>query len=353
MQPSKHLFLFLLALVLISCGTSNENLLKNKIFFPEAPDTARIQYLTSINTSKDIVRKQTWFEDFVVGTVEEQSLIKPYGICAAKNRIVVVDTKQSNFWNLNLSDRTFKPYAPTGYNRFKKPLVPFINNDTLYIIDMDRKEIMLFDQDNEYITAFGSKVLNKPTDIFINNNNIYVSDIGLHKIFIFSKNGYQILKSFPQDSTPDNSVEFLHSANHIYIKNDKIYVCDFGEFFIKVFDLNGKYLKSIGSYGTGLGQFTRPKGIALDNDENLYVEDAAFENVQVFNKEDKLLFFFGSSGKKIGNMNMPIRIALDYENQDFFSGFVDSRYKIKYLIYVTNQFGDDKIGVYGFLEPKN
>ena len=49
---------------------------------------------------------------------------------------------------------------------------------------------------------------------------------------------------------------------------------------------------------------------------------------------------------------MPIRITLDYDNLDYFKQYVDAKYNLKYLIYITNQFGDDKVTVYGFIELK-
>ena len=35
----------------------------------------------------------------------------------------------------------------------------------------------------------------------------------------------------------------------------------------------------------------RPKGLAVDHEQNLFVTDAGFENVQIFNKANQLLLF--------------------------------------------------------------
>ena len=52
-----------------------------------------------------------------------------------------------------------------------------------------------------------------------------------------------------------------------------------GDAKIKIFNLDGKYLSAVGGYGKELGQFVRPKGIAVDKSDILYVTDAGFENV--------------------------------------------------------------------------
>jgi hypothetical protein len=53
----------------------------------------------------------------------------------------------------------------------------------------------------------------------------------------------------------------------------RVYVSDTGNFRIQVFSPGGRYLHSIGSFGTGPGQFTWPFDLAVDGDDNVYVAD--------------------------------------------------------------------------------
>ena len=100
-------------------------------------------------------------------------------------------------------------------------------------------------------------------------------------------------------------------------------------------------------------RFTRPKGIALDRDSNLYVVDAAFENVQIFNAEGNLLMHFGGSYKGAGAMWLPAAGGesamkiFPISNHMWMKAF-----ELKYLIYVTNQYGPAKVNVYGFVEER-
>ncbi|MCL5991339.1 MAG: hypothetical protein M1419_04480, partial [Bacteroidetes bacterium] len=66
----------------------------------------------------------------------------------------------------------------------------------------------------------------------------------------------------------------------------------------------------------------------------------------------QVLMFFGGSYKGEGYMYMPAKVAIDYENLDYFRDYVDPAFDLKFLIFVTNQFGPDKITIYGFVEPK-
>ncbi len=100
------------------------------------------------------------------------------------------------------------------------------------------------------------------------------------------------------------------------------------------------------------GQFTKLKGIAVDSEANVFAVDAAFENVQVFNKEGKLLIVLGGHYTGPGGLMIPAKVIVDYDNLKYFQKFVDPAFDLKYLVFVTSQYGSDFINVYGRVEPK-
>ena len=70
-------------------------------------------------------------------------------------------------------------------------------------------------------------------------------------------------------------------------------VLDAGNFRVQLFDQNGEFIREFGSAGTGPGNFSRPRGLAIDETGLLYVSDAKFNNFQVFNQEGELLMAIG------------------------------------------------------------
>ena len=84
----------------------------------------------------------------------------------------------------------------------------------------------------------------------------------------------------------------------------------------------------------------------------IFTVAAAFGNVQIFNKEGQLLLYFGGQNGNDGDIILPKGIHIDYENRFFFEEYVDPEYTLKYLIFVTMQYGPNKIKVYGRVEPK-
>ncbi len=347
------LAVFLIAVFFISCSTSGTRLISESELriFPAPPDTTRIQYLTSFSSSIDITGQRTGLMKYILGEKQGDPIVKPYGIAIYKGRIYICDSIIGGLEILDLNQKTFDYFKPSGLGLIKKPINCSVDEQgLLYVADANRKQIIVFNQNLKYVAAFGDAMESKPTDVVVKNDTIWFCDMRQHKIHVYTKNGFRHLFSFPDAETDDP--QFLNQPINLTVSSNRIYVSDFGAFKIKVFNKKGEYIKSIGSFGRGLGQFVRPKGIAVDKNNILYVVDSGFENVQMFNSEGQLMMFFGGSYSQPGDMWLPAKVMVDYNNLKYFQKYVHSSFNLKYLIFVTNQYGPDKISVYGFVEPK-
>ncbi len=345
------LFVITSIILLISCSSTKTDI-SNLVIFPAPPDTTRIQFLKSYGTSGDVTGYRSGFERFFMGAETVTPIGKPYGISIAKDKFYLCDSQISGIDVFDFINKEFYVFKPTGFGELRQPLNCFVDETgSLFVADAERKDIIVFDKDLNFIKSIGAGLLQKPTDVCVYKDKIYVADLKAGKIITFSKSDYHFIDSLPNISDAADTA-FLHQPTNLTINNDIIYVTDFGEFNIKKYDLQGNFLGNIGSYGKATGQFVRPKGIAVDNSQNLYVVDAGFENVQIFAPDGKLLLFFGGTYKGPGDMYLPAKVTIDYKNNDYFSQFVDKSFNLKYVIFVTNQYGPDKVSVYGFVEPK-
>ena len=75
---------------------------------------------------------------------------------------------------------------------------------------------------------------------------------------------------------------------------NRIIVADTGNNCIKIYDKNGFHKETIGSEGSGPGEFIRPEGVTTDSDDNIFVFDTGNKRVQVFKKSGKYVFEFSS-----------------------------------------------------------
>ncbi len=321
------------------------------VIYPSPPDTARIQYLTTISGSSDVTGNQSAFSKFVLGESSSKPIGKPYGIAVSGGKMYICDPGLSGLEIIDLTKNTFDYFTPGGKGQFQFPLNCFIDEDgSLYVADGGRLQIIVFDKNLEYVASFGSGEKFKPTDVFVYKDKIWVPDMNNNKVNVYGKDTHELLYSFPD--TTKNTPGYLYMPTNLYVTDDKVYVSDIGGFDIKVFSLDGKYLKSIGSQGDKIGQFARPKGIAVDDDLNIFVVDAGFENVQIFDKDGNIRMFFGGPYKGRGDMWLPAKVTISYDKLKFFQKFVDKDFSLNYLIFVSNQYGPDKINVYGAIEPR-
>ncbi|MFC2082224.1 6-bladed beta-propeller [Bacteroidota bacterium] len=344
--------LLLIKLLFVSCSTNITKQTPNEVvIFPSPPDPARIQYLTKFSSSLDITGKRSSLMDYVAGEEKGDPVIKPYGIKVHKGKIYICDTILRGLEIIDLENKSFRYFQPKGFGTIKKPInVEVDDKGNIFVADSERREIIVFDNQLNFKTSFGNPDKLKPTDVFYYKNKLWVSNIATHQIEVYSAENYDHLYDIPEYDTEDEG--FLNSPVNIFLQNDTLYVCDFGAAKVKLFTMDGTFIRSVGSYGRNLGQFVRPKGIAVDRDNLLYVVDAAFENIQMFNSSGNLLMFFGGTYKGPGYMWLPAKVTIDYDNLEYFEQYVNERFDLKYLIFVTNQYGPDKISVYGFIDKK-
>jgi len=347
-------YLTLIVIVIISCSRelSKLNGADNLTIYPAPPDTTRVQYLTSINTSDDIIGKQSALNRFLLGEDAPKPVIKPYGITVFGEKIYICDTGIGGLVLIDLLKKNFDFFIPSGKGQLQLPLNCAVDESgNLFVADGNRRQVVVFNMDGGYISEFGESSENfKPTDVFVFLDKIFVTSVKDQRVYVYDKNSYRQILKFPYVETGDEG--YLYQPTNLFVDQNCIYVSDMGDNKVKVYNHDGKFLRFVGGYGNYAGQLMRPKGVAVDNQSNLYVVDAAFENVQIFNEKGNVLMFFGGPYKRQGDMWLPADVTVSYSGLKYFSKYVDESFNLKYLIFVTNQYGPDKISVYGFVEQK-
>lgn len=326
------------------------------VFFPPPPDLPRLQFLMGIADSRDVEGRKSGFSLFSLGDEEEEKIkyiVKPYGIAVKGSTIYVSDTKTAQVVVMDLSQKTFKLLKGNfGPGKLKKPINLATDVEgNLYVADVDRKEVLMYDPAGNFLMAFGKELEMKPVDVGADGDFLYVLDINNSEMKVLNRQTGKLLgtigkgSSIPEEnmSLPTNMTVdakgFVYSTNTTTGKVLKL-------------DRDGHLLTSFGKMGDGFGQFGRPKGIAVDDENRIYVVDAAHQNVQVFSDTGRLLMFFGDPGLPTGSLNIPAGIAITRDNLEYFQKLADPSFQVEQLIFVTNQAGDPKVSIYGMGRKK-
>ena len=81
-------------------------------------------------------------------------------------------------------------------------------------------------------------------------------------------------------------------------------------FCLRIISRDGHLINTIGSYGTGPGQFTLPLGVAANKHGVIFVSDSTNHRIEKFSPEGRFLLSFGTQGVKNSCLESPEGIAL-------------------------------------------
>ena len=321
-----------------------------RVVFPPPPAPPRLQYLTSFNGLKD-VETQSSFNKFVAGEKEDLKLDKPYGVAIYDGKIYVCDTNATVIV-FDLKGKTFGPLkGAVGPGKLMQPSNISIDGDGIkYVSDPVRGQVVAFDRNDEYLTAYGAPGNWRPVDAVAFEDRLYVVDTKDRVVKIFDKKSAEPIKSIGAQGEPSERLQ--HPTNLAFDTEGSLYVTDLSRFQVVKFDRDGHFKSAFGKPGDNYGHFARPKGTAVDREGRLYAVDASFNNVQIFNKDGRLLMFFGEPGENAGNFLLPAKVTIDYDNVSYFQQYVQPGFEVEYLVLVTNQFGPHMVNVWAYGKQK-
>ena len=329
------------------------------IFFPPPPEIPRLQFLTSFSGPEDLGAVSTSaFEKFVLGEPElREGITTPYGVAIFEGKLYVCDVGKRMVEVLDLKKRTFG--YMTKDRRLMNPVNIFIDKEgTKYVADPTAGAVFVFDKNDTLSIILGKDMGINPIDVFVRGALCYITDFRSNQVIVLDKTTGREITRMGRDksnqegqSRPLNELppgEFSLISDLTFDEKGSIYVTDKAGARITQFDRSGNIRRTIGRLGDNIDEFVRPKGIAIDNAGRIWVVDAATEVAKIYDQQARLLLFFGLPGNESGMMNLPAKIVLDYDNVDLFQPYAVDGANIEFLVLVSNQYGPNKISIYGF-----
>jgi 6-bladed beta-propeller len=342
----KRAFILFMTIITLGCASLPEKPAAppEAVFYPPLPERPRLQFLRSISGQSDLGKKESAIQEFIFGKPHDQLLGKPYDVAASKGKIYILDRMYKKIVILDLAGAKMAFLDDHGSGRLGDPAGIWVSaEDTKYVADMQRAQVVAFDKDDRYLRAYGGPaIFKKPVDVAVHGNRLYVIDIDKEQLFILDRETGRVIKIVGEKG------EFFKPCHVTVGPSGDVFVTDAFHFLIKKFSPDGAFLGAIGFHGDQIGGFARPKGAVVDKQGRLYVVDAAFENVQIFDDQGRALLAFGGPGRGPGDLYLPAGIAIDEDNTAYFQKYADPDFKLDYLVYVASMFGQNMLSVYGF-----
>ena len=323
---------------------------RSLLLFPPPPETPRIQFLTWANGAAKVENQAGAFERFVLGE-EERSLRvlnKPYGLAVYDGAVFVCDSKGLSIARMDFKNKTYTLFGTRGPGRLRKPVNIVI--DALgykFVADTIRKQIVVFDPDDKYVTAFDLPEPARPVDVAIYENELYVLDNDKTcQIVVLDRRSGDVLRSF--GSPGGEPGQFRLPSSLCIGPEGFIYVSDTMNWRVQKITREGEPVWSVGQPGYQVGQFGRPRGIRVAPDGLIYVVDGATEIVQLYDSEWNSLMHFGGPGRTPGTLDLPSSVALDRSSIPYFQDLAHPSFHIDYMVFVANQYGGHLVNVFAF-----
>lgn len=200
-----------------------------------------------------------------------------------------------------------------------KPVNVSIGDDAnLWVPDTHYHRIVIYSPAGKLLQMYGSEgkgdgQFDLPTDIAFDHGRVYVSEYGAsNRVQVFD---HQWHKLFEFGHWGDGNGEFSRPQSMV-IDNGLIYITDACNHRIVVYTTEGKWVRNMGSTGSGLGQFRFPYGLAEDNEGHLIVCEFGNNRVQMIDKETgRGLKVWGRAGREPGELAYPWGVAVDKDDR--------------------------------------
>ena len=183
-------------------------------------------------------------------------------------------------------------YSPCG--------IAFNNREEMIVSECNAHRLSILDTRGQKIRTFGSRgdsphQMIYPKGIATDDSgNIYVSSE--HKLQKFTSTG-ELIKYVGREGGKEGEFD---DPRGLTLRDNLVYVCDCNNHRIQVFDLDLNFVRSIGSCGSGRGEFGLPSDVKFDAAGNMFVADWGNGRVQVMDSSGRFIREFGR-----GKLSLP------------------------------------------------
>lgn len=289
------------------------------LVWPSPPATARIAFVRSVVTPRDMGIKHSLFKRLVdkITGGSQMRFLRPTGVAEDDGVLYVADPGAQSLWILDPANNRVTGVHEAEDAAMASPVAVAVRADgAVFVADSVLGKVFLFDRKGNYLDVAAETGLLRPAGLVYDDKNgrLYVADSAGQRIHVFDARGSKL---FSWGSHGSGEGEFNYPTHLAFGHAGEVLVTDSLNFRIQSFDKDGKFLRQFGYHGDSSGSFASPKGLAVDSGQHVYVVDALFDNIQVFGADGTLLLSFGSAGGGPGQFWLPGGLFINAENHVF------------------------------------
>jgi DNA-binding beta-propeller fold protein YncE len=213
----------------------------------------------------------------------------------------------------------------------------------VYVVDSSHNRIQKFAPDGSFLTSWGrhgselgqfsfgsSQDPTQPPGggIAVTGGYVYVADSGNNRIERFNLSGGEAMEW----GTKGSGLGQFTYPRGVAANASEVIVSDDDNHRIEKFDPAGAFQSAVGTHGTGPGQFGFPYGVSLDAAQNVYVADDINHRIVKLDPQLGFLGAWGGFGSKPGQLAFPRALASDPAGDTYVTDTANDRV----VVYDTN-----------------
>jgi len=289
-----------------------------------------VKWISTYSKAEDFKIEKDFLDnvfELVVGS-DEFHFSKPMNIFAYDtNRMIILDQGLRSIITYNKGDNDLdlvdnsKNILPSlvAITKWKDGLflVTDSHNEQLYILNPDEKKIEPFSKSLRF---------NQPTGVAYNpiTDEIIISETKEHRLIILNSNG-EFIRTVGTRGTGNGEFNF---PTFLAFAHGRLYVVDAMNFRVQVLNDDYEFITAFGQQGDGSGFIASPKGIAIDSHGHIYLADALFHTIQIFDLKGNYLYGIGGKGRDNGYFWMPSGVYINEDDQIFVADSYNSRIQV-------------------------
>ncbi len=190
-------------------------------------------------------------------------------------------------------------------HRILKPMGLVVRRGNIYATSADGRVVVSDRQGSKYRDLVTMEDSPPPTAIVIDDEGrTYISSAQGKDIRVFDSEGEPTDEGRPRQSKLKVPVGLGYHQGHLY-------VTDVGDHKVKIFSAGGELVKEFGGFGSRVGKFAYPNGVAVAPDGRIYVADSNNGRVQVFDRDCQFVETLPQPTAEKDKVLMPRAMAFD------------------------------------------
>ena len=207
----------------------------------------------------------------------------------------------------------------------------------VYVADTRNRRIQIFSFDGVFkhqiiIPKEENDEPPEPIDIVVNESlkRLYIADNDNHRVRVYSLPEYKLLSIWGSEGPGSNQFRypFLMAAGN----NNSLFIVDVLNTRVQVWEQE-KAVRTIGGFGVDLGQFYRPKGVCVDQNDLVFVSDSVLGVIQTFNPNGNFSAVLGTEKGEVLKWETPLGITIDKQGRLYVVEMLPNRVRVYDILY--------------------